>query len=70
MRTPDTTYPITVAEASRLTGVAASTLGTIAARLGLGRSVGNARIRLLSRADLRKILAKKRDKRGRPALTP
>jgi|GEM_PF-6870696 len=61
---PDTTYPISLSEAAELTGVAPSTISTIARRLGLGRVCG--RIRLLRRAELAEILSKKRPGPGQP----
>ena len=68
MDIPQTQYPISLAQASELTGIAVSTLSDVARRIGVGRKFGNARLRLLSKADMRKVLAAKRAGPGRPKL--
>ena len=66
MNTPQVKYPITLRHASELTGVSVSTLSDVARRIKVGRTLDKARVRLLSRRDLEKILAAKHDSCGRP----
>lgn len=66
METPQAQYPISLRQASELTGIAVSTLSDVARRIRAGKTIGKARIRLLSKADMRKILAAKYDSPGRP----
>lgn len=66
MELTDVKYPINIREASELTGIAISTLSDVARRIGVGKQIGRARIRLLSKRDLEKILAAKREAPGRP----
>jgi len=66
MELTDAKYPINIREAAELTGIPISTLSDVARRIGVGRQIGRARLRVLSKRDLEKILAAKRDAPGRP----
>ena len=66
MELTDVKYPISIRQASDIPGIAISTLSDVARRINVGKQIGRARLRLLSKRDLEKILAAKRDAPGRP----
>lgn len=61
-------YPVTCSQAAESLGVAPSTVSRIAAKHGIGRKIGSARV--LSKDDLAAVKAKIRGKPGNPNFTP